>query len=242
MADRPDRQRRSRSGRTRRRRRSRPPPPADPEVPLAGSRRRVLGTPRQAARRPGQSHRPREIHLRHQSPRHALRPDRPLAASARADRVDRSVRGAESAGREGGDRVARSGERRAQHGDVPGRRSRGGRGRHRRARDRRRAAGQGASTKSCRTSPSSIRRSPATRPPCSTAATCDAGHGAGDRRSRRRLQAGRARRRRDLLDARHHARVPRVARRRLRVGRRQADGVGVDAGRSAPRARASPAA
>ena len=69
-----------------------------------------------------------------------------------------------------------------------------------------------------------------------------AGRDPGDRRSRRRLQAGGAHRRGDLLDARHHARVPRVARRGLRVGRRQADRLGLDAGRSAPRATASPAA
>ena len=62
-----------------------PPPPADPKYhwPATEVRARHVG---QAARRPGEGHRPREIHLRHQPARHALRPHRPLAASARADR------------------------------------------------------------------------------------------------------------------------------------------------------------
>ena len=60
------------------------------EVQLAVDSDRV-GT-RQAARRPGQGDRPGEVHLRHQPPGHALRPHRPLAASARARRVGRSAR------------------------------------------------------------------------------------------------------------------------------------------------------
>ena len=122
------------------------PPPAgaaDPEVRLAGrpaTRARHVG---QAARRPGQGHRPREVHLRHQSSRHALRPHRPLAASARARRLGRSDGGAARARRQGG--AGRGGSRptRRTTGDVPGRRGRGRRRRHRRARDRRGAAGQG---------------------------------------------------------------------------------------------------
>jgi xanthine dehydrogenase YagR molybdenum-binding subunit len=44
----------------------------------------------------------------------------------------------------------------------------------------------------------------------------------------------------DLRDARHHARVHGVARHGVRVGRRQADGLDLDAGRSTARARTSP--
>ena len=51
------------------------------------------------------------------------------------------------------------------------------------------------------------------------------------------FSAGRAHRRSDLLDARHHARLHGEAMRRVRVGRRQADRVDLDAGR--PRLRAA---
>ena len=66
-------------------------------------------------------------------PGHDLRPDGPLAASAREHRVDRSVRGGEGAGRQGCPGLERGGRRT----DVSGRSRRGGRGRHRRARARR---------------------------------------------------------------------------------------------------------
>ena len=66
----------------------------------------------------------------------------------------------------------------------------------------------------------------------SRAATPSTGNGAGRRRSRRRLQGRRAHRRGVVLDPRADARVPRDARLRLRVGRRQAHRVGVDAGRA----------
>ena len=51
-----------------------------------------------------------------------------------------------------------------------------------------------------------------------------------DRRPRRRLRQRRPRRRGDVLDARHRPRLSRDARHRVRVGRRQADGVGLDPG------------
>ena len=56
------------------------------------------------------------------------------------------------------------------------------------------------------------------------------GADAGDRRSRGGLQGGGAHDRGDLRDARHHARLHGVARHRVRVGRRQADGLDLDAG------------
>ncbi len=115
-------------------------------------------------------------------------------------------------------------------GDVSGRSGRRGRRRHGRARDRRRAARSTCSTKRCRTSPTSSRRWRPTRRPCSPAATRKQGNAeetgdldAGFKQAAHVVEA-------DVLDARHHARLPRDARLRLRVGRRQADGVGVDAG------------
>ena len=62
------------------------------------------------------------------------------------------------------------------------------------------------------------------------------GHGGRNRRSRRRLRQGRARRRSDLFDARDQPRLPRDARHGLRVGRRQADRVDLDAGGDSARA------
>ena len=67
------------------------------------------------------------------------------------------------------------------------------------------------------------------------------GQSAGNRRPRGGFQGRGAHARGDLRDARHHARLPRVARDRVRMGRRQADGLDLDAGRSIPRARTSPA-
>ena len=69
------------------------PQAADPKFawPATRDRARHVG---QAARRSRKGHRPREVHVRHQSSGHALRAHRPLAASARARRLGRSVCGA----------------------------------------------------------------------------------------------------------------------------------------------------
>ena len=77
------------------------------------------------------------------------------------------VRGGEGAGRQGRARLEGAGRA----GDVSGRSGRGRRRRHRRARARRGASGPRAVRSSCRISPTSNRRWPPTRPPCSRAAT-----------------------------------------------------------------------
>ena len=183
----------------------------------------------QAARRSREGHRPREVHVRHQSSRHALRAHRPLAASARAGRLGRSVGGEARAGRQGRARVEGSGERTEQPRDVPGRRGRGRRRRHRGARDRRRAAGQGRVRGAAARD---RRRAGARREGAGGLHRRQRASGAdpGDRRSRGGVQGGGAHHRGDLRDARHHARLPRVARHGVRVGRRQADGLDLDAG------------
>ena len=97
---------------------------------------------------------------------------RPVAASARARRLGRSVGSEARAGRQGRARVARSGAGREQPRDVPGRRSGGGRRRHRGARARCGAADQGRVRGAAARHRSSSRRSLATRRRCSPAATC----------------------------------------------------------------------
>ena len=67
-----------------------------------------------------------------------------------------------------------------------------------------------------------------------------AGRDPGNGRPRRRLQAGGPRGRGNLLHARHHARLPRVAWRGLRVGRRSPHRLGLDAGDQRSRGMASP--
>ena len=179
----------------------------------------------QAARRAGQSVRPRQVHLRHQSPRDALRPDRPLAAAACAGGIDRPHRSAEGAGREDRDRL--EGNRHRVH--VPGRGGRRHRRRHGRARLRCRSTGarplRGAAPSGQRGTGDGAQRAGRVH-----GRQHETGSGPGDRRSRRRLQAGGAHRRADLCDPRHHPRLPGNARHGVRVGGRQADGMGVDAG------------
>ena len=188
---------------------------------------------REAPRRPRQSGGPREVQLRHQPARHDLREDRPLAASARAHRQRGPVRGAPRARREG--RARLEGRR------TPRRCTRATRSRPSRP-----------TPKSRRSTPLGWSRSPTTC--CQHVAERRAGDGRRraedlrvapghgrqpaqgqrrrDRQPRRRLQGRGAHRRADLPDPCHHARLHGVARLRLRVGRRQADGVGVHAGRA----------
>ena len=185
----------------------------------------------QAARRPRQGHRPRALHLRHQSSRDDLRQDGPLALRARAGRVGGPVRGGKGAGRQGGARLRAAG--RAGH--VSGRSGRGGRGRHRGALPRRGAH-----------DPRALRGAAAFRERRAGDGGGCAGRvperqhapglGRRNRRPRRRLRQGGARRRGDLLDARDRPRLPRDARHRVRMGRRQADRVDLDSGRDPERA------
>jgi hypothetical protein len=69
-----------------------------------------------------------------------------------------------------------------------------------------------------------------TAPPVFTQRQRAPGTDSGDRRSRGWFQGGRAHDRRNLFDARHHARLSRVAWHGMRVGGRQADGLDLDAG------------
>ncbi len=124
----------------------------------------------------------------------------------------------------------RSRRHQEQPGDVPGGRGRGGRRRHRGARHRRGAADQGRVRSAAARHRRRAGAGRARRRRCSPAATCAQGQTqeAGDLAAG--FKAAAHTHRRNLLDARHHARLHGVARHRLRVGRRQADGLGLDAG------------
>ena len=125
--------------------------------------------------------------------------------------------------------MARARRREAQRRHVSGGRGRSDRGRHRRARGRRRASGQGAVRADA--APDARRTGDgADRPGGVRDRQRPPGAGAGGGRSGRGLPAGRARRRADVWDARHHPRVPRDAWGGVRVGRRSSHGVGLDAG------------
>ena len=87
-----------RPGRARPRRARAAPPIRSSHWPATPIRGRHVG---QAPGRPRQGDRPRQVHLRHQAPGHAVRADRPLAASACARRVGGSVGGATRAWRQG---------------------------------------------------------------------------------------------------------------------------------------------
>ena len=98
---------------------------------------------RQAPRRPRQGQRPREVHVRRQASRDAVRARRPLAVPAREGRLDRFLGRAARARFQDVAHHSRSEGRQDERRDVPGRRGRGRRGGHRRTRHRRRARGEG---------------------------------------------------------------------------------------------------
>ena len=133
--------------------------------------------------------------------------------------------------------LAYEGARRA--GDVSGRSGRRRRRRHRRTRARRGAADSGP----LRSAAAFRQRRPGNGEGRAGGVQERQHEGcrhAGGGRPRRRLQAGRAHRRADVFDACHHARVHGDTWLRLRVGRRQADRVGDDAGGSRHARRVSP--
>ena len=168
---------------------------------------------------------PREVLVRHRAAGHDLRPHPAIAARARAAEEHRRGGGGEGAGREG---VA--------HHDQAGRQGDVSRRRDRRARrDDRAAGGRRAAHDQGRVGSAAGAGQRRAGDAAGSAAGVHArehaqGHGAGRRRSRRRIQGGRVHRRRHLLDAGADAHLARDARLRVRVERRQPDGVGVDAG------------